>query len=212
MPDNAVHAPPHAAAAPAFPVIVMAASAGGIEALCRIFEAFPADLPAAVAVVHHRSPRAGSLLATVLNRCSRISVQDTVPGERLQPGRIALAPANHHLTVQPDGRFTLSGAARVRSQRPAADVLFASVAPVFTTRVIAVVLTGWDSDGTNGLQIVKRYGGKVIAQDEASSEVFQMPRSAIATGDVDDVLSLEQIAPALVAEVAARMAVRSQPQ
>jgi len=113
--------------------------------------------------------------------------------------------------VKPDGTFALSDAARVRSLRPAADVLFASVAPVFTTRVIAVVLTGRDSDGTNGIQIVKYYAGKVIAQDEASSEVFQMPRSAIATGDVDAVLSLEQIAPALEAEVATRMAIGSQP-
>jgi two-component system chemotaxis response regulator CheB len=210
MPDNAVHATPlHEAATPAFPVIVMAASAGGIAALCHIFGAFPPDLQAAVAVVQHRSPRRRSLLATVLNRCSRLPVRDAVSGECLQPGRIALAPANHHLLVQPDGSFTLSDAARVRSLRPAADVLFASVAPVFTTRVIAVVLTGWDSDGTHGIRVVKHWGGRVIAQDEASSEVFQMPRSAIATGDVDVVLSLEQIAPALVAEVATRMAVRS---
>lgn len=86
-----------------------------------------------------------------------------------------------------------------------AAVLFASVAPICTTRVIAVVLTGWDSDGSNGIQMVKHWGGTVIAQDEASSEVFQMPRSAIATGDVDAVLSLDQIAPALVAQVATRL-------
>jgi two-component system chemotaxis response regulator CheB len=82
--------------------------------------------------------------------------EDAVPEGGLQPGRIVLAPANHHLVVQPDGRLALSDAARVRSVQPAADVLFASVAPVFTTRVIAVVLTGWDSDGTNGIQIVKQ--------------------------------------------------------
>ena len=85
--------------------------------------------------------------------------------------------------------------------RPAADVLFASVAPVCTTHVIAVILTGDDSDGTNGLQVVKQWGGTVLAQDEASSQVFQMPRSAIATGDVDEVLTLQEIAPALLARV-----------
>jgi two-component system chemotaxis response regulator CheB len=212
MPHNAIGASPrHAAAAPVFPVIVMAASTGGIEALCHIFGAFPPDLQAAIAVVQHRSPRGQGLLATVLQRCSQLPVHDAVPEECLQPGRIVLAPANHHLVVKPDSRVALSDAARVRSLRPAADVLFASVAPVFTTRVIAVVLTGWDSDGTNGIQIVKHYGGTVIAQDEASSAVFQMPRSAIATGDVDAVLPLEQIAPALVAEVATRMAGQSSP-
>jgi hypothetical protein len=95
--------------------------------------------------------------------------------------------------------LALSDTARVWLLRPAADVLFASVAPVFTTRVIAVVLTGGGSDGTHGIQVVKQWGGTVIAQDEASSEVFQMPRSAIATGAVDAVLSLEQIGPALMA-------------
>src|SRR5690242_16624535 len=212
MPANAGPATPlSSAVAPAFPLIVMVASAGGIEALCHIFGAFPVDMPAAVAVVQHRRPQGKGLLATVLQRCSRLPVQDAVPGACLQPGRIVLAPADHHLVVQPDGSCTLSDAARVRSLRPAADVLFASVAPVFTTRVIAVVLTGWDSDGTNGIQIVKHYGGTVLAQDEASSEVFQMPRSAIATGDVDAVLPLEQMAPALVAAVATQMAGDWQP-
>lgn len=193
------------AVAPAFPIIVMAASAGGIKALCHIFGTFPADFPAAVAVVQHRSSGGTSLLATILNRCSLLPVQDAAPGDRLQPGRISLAPANHHLQVNPDGSLALSDTARVRSLRPAADVLFASVAPVFTTRVIAVVLTGGGSDGTHGIQVVKQWGGTVIAQDEASSEVFQMPRSAIATGAVDAVLSLEQIGPALMAQMATQM-------
>jgi len=85
----------------------MAASAGGIEALWHIFGALPADLPAVIAVVQHRSPREGSLLATVLKQCSQIAVHDAVSEECLQPGRIALAPANHHLLVTPDGSFAL---------------------------------------------------------------------------------------------------------
>src|SRR2546422_5215410 len=85
----------------------MAASAGGIEALWHIFGALPADLPAVLAVVQHRSPREGSLLATVLKQCSQIAVHDAVSEECLQPGRIALAPANHHLLVTPDGSFAL---------------------------------------------------------------------------------------------------------
>jgi two-component system, chemotaxis family, protein-glutamate methylesterase/glutaminase len=203
MPYHTAHTPPpHEATAPVFPVIVMAASAGGIAALCHIFGALPTDFRAAVAVVQHRSPREPSRLATVLNRCSLLPVQDAAPGDCLQPGRISLAPANRHLLVQPDGSLALSDGAHVRSLRPAADVLFASVAPVCTTRVIAVVLTGWGSDGTHGIQVVKHWGGTVIAQDEASAEAFQMSRSAIATGDVDAVLSLEQIAPALVVQVA----------
>ena len=192
---------PHRPAAPAFPIVVLAASAGGIQALGRIFRALPTDFRAALAVVQHRPPWGPGLLAAVLQRSSTLPVQDAASGDRLQPGRIHLAPANHHLVVEPDGSLSLSTAARVRSTRPAADVLFASVAPVFTTQVIAVVLTGYDSDGTDGIRVVKQWGGTVIAQDEASSEVFAMPHSAIATGEVDDVLALQDIAPALVARV-----------
>ena len=202
MTHPAAPVPPRRAAADAFPVVVIAASAGGIRALLHLFGALPADWPAAIAVVQHRSPRHPGLLAAVLHRSATLPVQDATPGERLQPGRILLAPADHHLLVEPDGRVALSTAARVQWVRPAADVLFASVAPVFTTRVIAVVLTGWGSDGTQGIQRVKQWGGTVIAQDEASAEVFEMPRSAIATGAVDCILSLEAIAPALVATVA----------
>ena len=137
----------------------------------------------------------------MLQRSSTLPVQDAATGDRLQPGHIHLAPAHRHLVVEPDGRVSLSAAARVRATRPAADVLFASVAPVCTTHVIAIILTGYDSDGTNGLQVVKQWGGTVLAQDEASSQVFQMPRSAIATGDVDEVLTLQEIAPTLLAHV-----------
>ena len=196
-------APPvsHRPAAPAFPVVVLAASAGGIQALGHIFRALPADFQAALAVVLHRHPREPGLLAVVLQRSSTLPVQEAASGDRLLPGRIHLAPANHHVVVEPDGSLSLSTAARVWWTRPAADVLFASVAPVFTTRVIAVILTGYDSDGTNGLQVVKQWGGTVLAQDEASSQAFQMPRSAIATGEVDEVLALQEIAPALIARV-----------
>ena len=203
MTPPAAPIPPRRAAADAFPVVVIAASTGGNMALCHIFGALPAAWQAAIAVVQHRNPQHPGRLAAVLNRAATRPVQDATPGERLQPGRILLAPADHHLLVEPDGRVALSTAARVHAVRPAADILFASVAPVFTTRVIAVVLTGADSDGAQGIQLVKQWGGTVIAQDEASSEVLSMPHSAIATGAVDYVLSLEQIAPALIATVAA---------
>ena len=113
-----------------FPVVVLAASAGGIQALGQIFGALPADFRAAVAVVQHRQPQEPGFLAVVLNRCSTLPVQDAATGDRLQPGCIPLAPANHHLVVEPDGSLSLSTAARVHAVRPAADILFASVDPV----------------------------------------------------------------------------------
>ena len=201
MTQDAAPSVSHRPAPPAFPVVVLAASAGGLPAFGHIFGAFPADFRAALAVVQHRHPRGPGFLAAVLQRSSTLPVQDAASGDRLQPGRIFLAPANRHLVVEPDGRLSLSPAARVQATRPAADVLFASVAPVCTTHVMAVVLTGYDRDGTDGIRVVKHWGGTVIAQDEASSEVFAMPHSAIATGAVDAVLALEEIAPAFVARV-----------
>ena len=124
------HAPATVRPRPVFPIVVLAASAGGLQALGQIFGALPTDFRAAVAVVQHRQPQEPGFLAVVLNRCSTLPVQDAATGDRLQPGRIPLAPANHHVVVEPDGSLSLSTAARVHAVRPAADILFASVDPV----------------------------------------------------------------------------------
>lgn len=179
-------------------VVALGASAGGISALTVVLTALPADFPAAIVIVLHLSPHFPSSLAHILGRCTALSVREAQEGDRLQAGWVYVAPPARHLLVCDDGRLALSNAEKVRSSRPSVDVLFASVAASFGPRAIAVVLTGGDGDGADGIQAIKAAGGVTLAQDQASSEKPSMPRSAAETGDVDCVLPLGEIAPRLV--------------
>jgi two-component system chemotaxis response regulator CheB len=181
-----------------FDVVALASSAGGLNALSRILSALPADFPAAIVVVQHLAPRHRSLMADILSRRTEMPVKEAREGDRLRPGTVVIAPPDRHLLVNTDGTVSLSQAELVHFVRPSADLLFESVAASFRERTIAVVLTGMGSDGTTGLLAVKKVGGTVIAQDEASSEFFGMPHAAIHTGKVDFVLPLSEIPQALL--------------
>ena len=189
---------PQAIAENPFPVVVMAASAGGIPALTEILSALTGVFPAAVAIVQHRGPQASSVLAHVLDPRSAIPVTDATDGELIRPARAYLAPPDHHLLINADGTFSLTQSAKVHGVRPAAENLFESAAKSLKDRIIGVVLTGGDSDGETGVRIIKKMGGRVIAQDEETSLFFAMPSAAIQTGAVDFILPLHQIAPKLI--------------
>jgi two-component system, chemotaxis family, protein-glutamate methylesterase/glutaminase len=195
---------PRAIAEDPFRLVVMAASAGGIAALTEILAALTDSFPAAIAIVQHRAPRAPSLLAHVLDRRSALPVTDAIDGEPIRPARAYLAPANYHLLVNADSTFSLTQSEKVHGTRPAAEKLFESAAKNLKERIIAVVLTGGDGDGENGVRIVKKMGGLVIAQDEATSEFFGMPSTAIRTGAVDFIIPLPQIAPKLISLIGVR--------
>jgi two-component system chemotaxis response regulator CheB len=180
------------------PIIVAAASSGGLHALSTILGHLPADFPGTFVVVQHRSPTGQSVLIPILQKRTALTVKQAQSGEPLAPGTVYVARADKHLSVGPDGRFHYSNGQRIRHLLSSANPLFESAAEHFGRRVIGVVLTGADSDGTDGVQAVKQYGGIVIAQDRATSEQFGMPRAAIATGAVDRVLPLNDIGPTLL--------------
>lgn len=184
-----------------FSVVAMAASVGGLNALSVILGDLPAGFPAAVAIVMHISPDHQSILAEILNRRTRLTVQQAHTGDILRPGCVFVAPPNHHLSVGRRGRLKLSSSAakKIHYARPSAEPLFASVAEVYEQNAIAVVLTGGDGDGSFGVQVVKDHGGTVIAQDRPTSVDFSMPETSIKTGDVDFVLPLDKIAAKLIA-------------
>jgi two-component system chemotaxis response regulator CheB len=183
-----------------FPVIAMAASAGGLKALSVILGGLPANFPAAIAIVMHLSPAHKSILAEILNGRTQLVVKQAQTGDILRRGTVFVAPPNHHLMVAKGGRLKLSSpdAEKVHYARPSAEPLFASVAEVYKRRAIAVVLTGGDGDGSFGVQIIKEWGGQVIAQDRPTSQDFSMPETSIKTGDVDYILPLDRIAPMLI--------------
>ena len=182
----------------AFDVVALATSAGGLNALTQILVTLPVDFPAAITIVQHLDPHHRSLLAPILNRCTRLLVKQAETGEYLQAGTVYIAPPNWHLLVKPDGTLTLTQTERVNFTRPAADVLFESVAESFKERAIAVILTGMGHDGAAGIQKVKQMGGITIAQNQDTAEFFSMPSAAIKTKAIDFILPLNQITSTLV--------------
>jgi two-component system chemotaxis response regulator CheB len=184
--------------------VLVAASAGGLSALTSVLSELPADFSAAVAIVQHIEPHHRSMLAEILGRSCALPVTQAADGQRFQPGVVHVAPPDHHLLVDADGSLSLTRTELVHFVRPSADLLFESGAASFGNRAIGVVLTGTGSDGSLGVEAIKRRGGTVIAQDEATSDFFGMPGAAIEAGAVDFVLPLDQIAEALTSLVTER--------
>ena len=177
----------------------MAASAGGVAAFESVLATLPDDFPLPIAIVQHRSTRDPNLMARVFGRHTPLLVKTAVEGDQMKPGTVYLAPPNAHLMVDSDLRLSLKEGAKIRHVLSSANPLFESAASALPGRVIAVVLTGYDRDATDGVQAVRLSGGTVLAQDQATSKSFGMPGSAIETGCVDRVLPLQDIGPALVA-------------
>jgi two-component system chemotaxis response regulator CheB len=180
-------------------LIVLAASAGGLDALRTICSALPLDLPAAVAIVQHRSRAHSHLLAVLLGQWSALPVKDAETGDQLVHGTILIAPPERHMTVSASRHVVLLPGPPIHHVLSSADPLFESAAEAFGPNLTAVVLTGHDGDGSDGVRAVRRRGGRVIAQDPATAFRGSMPQSSIDTGMVDQILTLEQIAAELAA-------------
>lgn len=178
----------------AYAVVAVASSAGGITALFRVLGALPADLPVPVLVVQHLDPRHKTVLAELVSRRTELRVKLATAGELVEAGTVYIAPPNQHLLVEPPGILALSGSELVHFVRPSADLLFESVAGAYGSRAIACVLTGSGSDGASGVSAIKSRGGTVLVQDPDEAEFQGMPRAAVATGDADIVVPLEDIA------------------
>jgi two-component system, chemotaxis family, protein-glutamate methylesterase/glutaminase len=174
-------------------IVVIGASAGGVQALCEVMDGLPPNLPAAVFVVLHLAPHGHSALPAILSRLGCLPASHPADGEEIRPGRIYVAPPDRHLEVE-DSHIQLSRKASENGHRPAVDVLFRTAARSFGPRVVGVVLTGNLDDGTAGLAMIKRCGGKAVVQDPKDADYPSMPESAIANVAVDHVLPLGDIA------------------
>ena len=173
------------------PIVVIGASAGGLEPLRRFIAALPVPCTASVFVVVHIGCRP-SALPSVLGRAG-IPAAFAQDGALIEAGYIYVAPSDHHMLLEPD-RIRLSQGPKVHYTRPAADPLFASAAQAHGKRVIGVVLSGWGSDGASGLRAIKKHGGTALAQHPAEASVPLMPYAAIATNNLDDCLPIQEIA------------------
>ena len=174
-------------------IIVIGASAGGVEALKHLVSKLPSDLAAAVFIVVHIPATSISVLPELLNRWGPLTVTPPVDGAAIAPGHIYVAPPDFHLLLEP-GRMRLLRGPRENHTRPAIDPLFRTAARAYGSRVIAVLLSGMLNDGTAGLIEVKRYGGLAIVQSPDDALFGDMPRSALNNVAVDYVLPITQIA------------------
>jgi two-component system chemotaxis response regulator CheB len=185
--------------------LVIGISTGGPAALGAILPQFPAGFRLPVLVVQHMPPLFTRLLAERLNSICSLPVAEAVDGERVEPGRILIAPGDYHLKVVAGAggvRVHLDQSPQQNSCRPAVDALFASIGEVYGGAVIAVILTGMGQDGLRGTGILKAHGASVLAQDEASSVVWGMPGAVVNAGLADRVLPLEQVVPEILARAA----------
>lgn len=180
-----------------YEAVVIGVSAGGLDALRVILPALPEKFPAPVIVVQHRKAGGDEFFADYFDQRCALRVKEAEEKEEALPGTIYLAPADYHLLIEDDRTFSFTLENRVRFSRPSIDVLFESAADVYRQRLIGVILTGANDDGSLGLAAVKKKGGLAIVQDPATAEVETMPRAAIRAAPVDFVMPINAIGPFL---------------
>jgi two-component system chemotaxis response regulator CheB len=184
------------------PSTAIAASTGGPAALRTILGELPPSFPVPILVVQHIARGFTRGLADWLAGDTALTVKVADLGEAARPGTVYIAPEDRHIGCRRDDgnviRIVLDTAPAVGAFRPSGTYLFRSVADALGGSAVSVILTGMGADGIEGLRAVKEAGGRVIAQDEASSVIYGMPREAVRAGVVDQVLGLEFIGRRLV--------------
>ncbi len=176
-----------------YEAIVIGVSAGGMNALSTILSGLPVDFALPIIIVQHMDPDSRDYLPEHLDQKCNISVKEAEEKEKITKGVAYIAPPNYHLLVEEDRTFSLSVDDWVNYSRPSIDVMFESAADVYGRRLVGVVLTGANADGSAGLKKIKKAGGLAIVQDPATAHVDIMPKAAIAASRVDHVLPLEEI-------------------
>jgi two-component system chemotaxis response regulator CheB len=182
-------------------LVAIGASTGGTEVLKQLLDAMPADAPSMV-IVQHMPEQFTAAFARRLNETSAMTVREAAPGDIVRAGTALIAPGDRHMTLVAQGRGTLAVALHdgplVNRHRPSVDVLFSSAARALGAAAIGVLLTGMGRDGAKGLLEMRKAGALTMAQDEASSIVFGMPRAAIELGAAARVLAADRIGTALL--------------
>jgi two-component system chemotaxis response regulator CheB len=182
----------------AYEVVAFGGSWGGLAAYDRVLPALPKDFRPAIVIVQHRSADSyRGALTSYLQARSPLPVCEIDDKDPIVGGQVHLAPPDYHTIVE-HGHFALSTEGVVRHSRPSIDVMFESAADAYGERLIGVILTGANEDGADGIVAIKRRSGFTIAQDPATAERRAMPEAAVATGAVDRVVEVEEIAPLLV--------------
>lgn len=179
---------------PEFPVVALVSSVGGADALSRVLAPLPADFPAAVVALQHLDPRHASNLTERLAGATALQVRTAVDGAQLSPGVVDVCPPGRHVLLARGDRLLLVDSADIPSSRPSADLLLTSMAALLGPRLLAVVLTGRGADGAVGAQVVTRYGGRTLVQDEETAQSYGMPGATAAADSPGPPVALEALA------------------
>ena len=175
-------------------VVLIGASAGGVEALGSVLPLLPADFGMPVVVVLHQPPSRDSLLAGLFGRKCRLPVKEAYDKAELEPGHIYFSPPDYHLMIERDFSFVLSVDGPVNFSRPSIDVLLESAAESIGEGVLAIILTGTNADGARGMKAVRDAGGVGWVQSPEGAHAPAMPRATLDLGGADAVLDLDEIA------------------
>lgn len=173
-------------------IVLIGASTGGPKALVSLIGGLPREIRVPILIVQHMPKGFTTSFAQRLNKESQVDVLEAENNMLIERGKVYLAPGDYHMTIE-GNRIKLNEEEKIHGVRPAVDYLFKSGAKEHGNRALGIILTGMGKDGAKGVEEIKRYGGYNIVQDEQSCVVYGMPGSAVATGKVDEVLSLVDI-------------------
>ena len=173
--------------------VVIGSSTGGTRALSLILPNLPADYSVPIVIVQHLHPRSDGYLSRFLNERCQVNVKLAESQERIEPGKVYIAPPNHHFLIRRGEFCRLTKTAKVNYARPSVDLLFESAAQIYREKLIGIILTGANGDGSKGLKRIKEFGGVTIVQNPKTAQVEEMPKAALNATTVDRILSLDRI-------------------
>lgn len=178
-------------------IVAIGASTGGPRALQEVITNLSSNIPCGIIIVQHMPPGFTKSLAERLNSLSSVEVKEAEHNDIVRPGLVLIAPGGYHLLIAREGGnivVKLNQDPPVGGHRPAVDPMMESVAHIFGSKAIGVILTGMGNDGSKGIQAIKRQNGKTIAEDQSTAVVFGMPKAAIEMGVIDRVVPITHVA------------------
>src|ERR1035437_7926258 len=181
-----------------YEAIVIGVSSGGMNAMKIIFSLLPENFRTPIIIVQHVGSHSENLWIKLLNDKSNLEIKEVDEKEKIENGKVYIAPANYHLLIERNKTFSLTIDEKVNFARPSIDVLFESAAEAYQNKLIGVILTGSNNDGTNGIKRIQECRGITISQDPETAESSSMPASAIAINQPDYILSFEEIRALLI--------------
>ena len=174
-------------------LIVIGGSAGSLQVILNFLGAIPHDFPLPILIVLHRNGVFESNLEELFSSRTRVPVKEVEEKELIIPGTTYICPADYHVLLEKDHSFSLDYSERVHYSRPSIDVTFRSAADSFGEELVALLLSGGNADGVEGLQYIKARGGVAVVQDPATAEVPYMPQQAVTKGEVDFIVPAVEI-------------------